>query len=481
MAALLVVASATNALSQDLALPDMGDASQASLSGIDERRLGEAFMRRARQSLKIVDDPEITDYLQSLGQRLASNAGGLDGGQGGPFTFFVVEDPSINAFAAPGGFIGVHSGLMLATRSESELAAVLAHEIAHVTQRHIARTIEAAQRMTLPAAAAMLAAMILGSRAGQLGQAAMAVTAAGQLQRQINFTRANEQEADWVGMQILARGRFDPRSMPAFFERLQQANRFAGERLPEFLSTHPVSETRIAESRARAEQYPQQDPASSLQYYLMNAKQRVLSTNNPAQAAQYFKQALKQGTHSSRQVSQYGYALALLEQDKHDEARALARSLLAEDATRIPYLIVAARVELESGNVQEALKAFAKALELYSGNQALTLYYAQALLQAGQARKARQLLQEHIRERDFPVPEFYQWLARAQGDEGLQVEGHESMAEYYFLMGQSHLAMEQLQLALRLSGSDFYRTSRVEARLKELESEASLEKTDSKR
>jgi predicted Zn-dependent protease len=208
----------------------------------------------------------------------------------------------------------------------------------------------------------------------------------------------------------------------------------------------------------------------------MSAKQRVLSADSPAQAAQYFKQALKQGTPTSRQVNQYGYALALLEQDKYDEARALARGLLAEDATRIPYLILAARVELESGNVQEALKVFAKALELYSGHQALTLYYAQALLRAGQARKARQLLQDYIRERDFPAPEFYQWLARAQGDEGRQVEGHESMAEYYFLMGQSHLAMEQLQLALRLSGSDFYRASRVEARLRELENEASLEK-----
>jgi predicted Zn-dependent protease len=459
----------------------MGDTSQASLSTLDERRLGEAFMRRARQSLKIVDDPEMTDYIQSLGQRLASRA--EIQGQGGRFTFFVVQDPSINAFAAPGGFIGVHSGLILATRSESELAAVLAHEIAHVTQRHIARTVEATQRMTIPAAAAMLAAIILGSQAGELGQAAMAVTAAGQVQRQINFTRANEQEADRVGIQILAQTSFDPRSMPAFFERLQQANRFAGQRLPEFLSTHPVTESRIAESRARAEQQPPQAPASSLQYDLMGAKLRVLSADSPAQAADYFRPALRREApeqEPAQEVAQYGYALALLERDDYAAARTAVRNLLSKDRTRIPYLILGARVELESGNVQDALKAFENALAIHPGNDALIRYYAQALLQAGQAHKARRLLQEHIRERDFPVPELYKWLAQAQGDEGLQVEGHESMAEYYFLMGQGHLAMEQLKLALRLSGGDFYRTSRIEARLKELENEALLEKKGSK-
>ena len=200
-------------------LPNIGDSSGSVISPEQEKKLGEMIMRSARQQVHIINDPEINAYIQSLGYQLAAHSDNPEQ----PFDFFVVEDPSINAFALPGGFIGVHSGLILTAESESELAAVLAHEMAHVTQRHMARAYESASKLSIPTAAALLAAILISTRSSQAGQAAMAATTAANAQMQINFTRSNEQEADDIGIRILAASGFDPRSMPTFFERLQRA------------------------------------------------------------------------------------------------------------------------------------------------------------------------------------------------------------------------------------------------------------------
>ncbi|HLF22379.1 MAG TPA: M48 family metalloprotease, partial [Burkholderiales bacterium] len=200
-----------------ITLPDLGDASRTVISPAQERRLGEDFMRRARQSLAFSDDLEISDYLQTLGQRLVAHSDS----PGTSFRFFAVNDPTINAFAVPGGFIGVHTALILAAESEAELASVLAHEISHITQRHIPRLLAEDQNATLPAMAAILAAILL---AGHGGEAAVALTGATLAQRGIGFTRAFEEEADRIGVRVLAQSGFDPRAMPAFFERMQQIN-----------------------------------------------------------------------------------------------------------------------------------------------------------------------------------------------------------------------------------------------------------------
>src|SRR3569833_3076759 len=231
----------------DLGLPDFGDASASAISPLQEQRMGADFMRALRSSVKIIEDPEITEYIQSLGYRLLAHADP----QPYPYTFFIVADTSINAFAGPGGYIGVHSGLILASESESALASVLAHEIAHVTQHHLLRAIDKSNRLALPAPAALIAALILAGQNAQLGQAALATTLASGAQAGINFTRAHELEAGRVGLPILAGAGFDPRSMPAFFEQLQQATRFYESGAPELLRTHPVTTSRIADARAR--------------------------------------------------------------------------------------------------------------------------------------------------------------------------------------------------------------------------------------
>ena len=256
-----------------LDLPEMGDSSGTIFTPMQEQELGEAFFRSLHSETQVNKDPEVSEYIQTLGQKLAANSDN----PAQPFHFFVVDNPEINAFAGPGGYIGVNAGLILVSEEESELASVLGHEIAHVTQRHLYQALQASGRIQMISFAAMLAAMLIGSRMGgsggyqsqpyctsrnegcqrstNAGQGlAMAAMGAG-TQAMINFTRDNEAEADNIGMQILSRSEFDPRSMPTFFERMQQSTRFAGHGTPEFLLTHPVTVSRIADTRSRAEKF----------------------------------------------------------------------------------------------------------------------------------------------------------------------------------------------------------------------------------
>ena len=454
----------------NLNLPDIGDTAGSSISPADERRMGEAFMREIRRSLKIMDDPEITQYINSLGYQLAANSDN----QSLDFTFFVVDDPSINAFAAPGGFIGMHSGLIMGTESEGELASVLAHEIGHLTQRHIARRIEAVNKMSLPSTAAFLAAILIGTQNSELGQAALAATQAGSVQAQINFTRGNEEEADRVGVQTLARAGFDPRSMPGFFERLQKSSRYIGASVPEFLRTHPVDESRIADTRNRAEQYPYRQVSDNLNYHLVRAKLRVLKEANPKQTVQRFAAALKSGQYRNAAAEHYGYALALLANGEYAAARTELNTLLATDKERIAYINALAQVDLADKRVPQALRAYADALQLLPGNPVLTLNYSRALLQAGQAGQAQRLLADYIRRRP-PDPMLYKLLADAEIAAGQTAAAHQALAEHYYLNGQTGAAVEQLQAGIKAPDSDFYRSSQMEARLKQLQAEMAEE------
>ncbi len=448
-------------------LPSIGDSSGSIISPEQEKKLGEAIMRSARQQVHIIDDPEINAYLRSLGYELAAHSDNLEQ----PYDFFVIQDPSINAFALPGGFIGVHSGLIHAAESESELAAVLAHEMAHITQRHMARAYENADRLSIPMAAAVLAAILISTQSSDAGRAAIAAATAGNAQQQINFTRTNEQEADDIGIRVLAGSGFDPRSMPAFFERLQRASRLYGEGLPEFLSTHPVTTTRIAESRDRAEKFPRKAYPDSLNYQLMRARLRVLTTDNPGKLVQDYGTQLKAGQYSNEAAWRYGYALSLKAAGRYSEARDLLTGLLAKDKQRIAYIIALAQVEQEAKNNKAALQLLSDALKLYPDNSALTLNYVDALLQDSQPKTARDILQAHMH-RNSPNPDLYTLLARAAGEAGFPGEAHEAQAEYFYLHGDMDSAIAQLEKAARAPGVDFYQGSRIDSRLQQIKQEA---------
>lgn len=456
----------TPALATDLSLPDVGSSAGAHLSPAEEKRLGQAFMRSIRGAKKIEDDPVLTDYIQRLGDKLARHDQSA-----GSYNFFLVRDPSINAFAGPGGHIGINTGLVLESETESELAAVLAHEIAHVSQRHISRMVEAANTLSLPAAGVLLAALLLG--AAGAGNAAMAAAVGGQaalLQQQINFTRGNEQEADRVGMQILSDANFDPRAMPVFFQKLGRADRTSGSTLPEFLRTHPVTTSRIADTLTRAERYPYKQHPEDIRYHLTRAALKADRFTNARAAVNYFESTLREGRYRNAAAERYGYALALHKAGRLDEAHREIDKLLASDPQQMEYIVESARLFQEQGRSKQALSVLRQGLASHPGSYPLSLISAEIMLGLGRSSEARQLLRALLR-RHQDDPEVHHLLARAAADTGHKGESHEHLAEYHYAIGELDAAERQLEIASRAPDLDFYGRSRVEARLKEVSAE----------
>ena len=462
-AALFTAASAPATRADEVRLPDIGDSSGATISPDQERAIGESLMRRLRQALMIVDDPMVQSYIESLGYRLVA----ASDRPGDAFTFFVVGDSQINAFAAPGGYVGVNSGLILTSQSESELAAVLAHEITHVTQRHMARTYEAAGRQRLAAAVAILAAILVGGQSDQLAQAAVATGTAASMQMQLNFTRANEREADRLGIRMLANAGFDPAAMATFFERMQRAGRLYGARVPEFLSTHPVTTARIAESESLARGLSSAPSRESRNYELMRARLRVLTSADPAAAESEFEQNLARDSFRDEVAERYGYALALLANGKPGAALEQIEPLRKADPDSLPLAIAEGRIAVAAGQTERGLETFRQALLNYPNNDPLVYFYGEALLSAGQPARAREVLSEYLRNRS-PSAAIHNLYARAAGEAGHLAEAYRHKAEYYFLSGQTRAAIDQLSRAAELSDLDFYQASQIEARLQEL-------------
>lgn len=453
------------AAADPLALPTMGDPSGQALSPATETALGEAFMQQLLATTELVEDPELDRYIADLGARLvaASDAPGQ------AFHFFLVRDPSINAFAAPGGHIGVHTGLLLAAQSESELAAVLAHEIAHVTQRHLARAYDSASRMSLPTAAAILAAILIGTQNSEAGQAALMTVQAGSIQKQIDFTRSNEHEADRIGMQMLARTGFDPLGMPAFFERLQAQTRYYGDRIPPFLSTHPVTRDRIADAQARADQLRPTRLRDELDFHLMRMRLRVLESHDPAR----LRAELEAGEAGLPEAARsYGLALAELRNGSADRARSRLAALHKADPDRMTYRLALAEAMARSGQRDAALRLYRDTLALYPENLIVAGQLARALLDGGQPRDAYALLDPLLRQNSSAPAPAYALLGQAARAIGRSADAHEAMAEYHARKGQLHAAIEQLKLALEGGNADFYQRARLEARLAVLERQA---------
>ncbi len=447
-------------------LPSIGEATESFLSIEQEQYYGEAFMRSIRGSLDLVRDPEVQAYVELLGNRLAANTGVRDR----RFTFFVVNDPAINAFAGPGGYIGINSGLILTTHTEAELASVAAHEIAHVTQRHIARAFEAASRMSVPVTAAIIAAIILGARgSGQFGEAAIAAATAGSIQQQINFTRTNEMEADRIGLQILADSGFEPRAMPRFFERLQQASQFYDNLQLEFLRTHPVTISRISDTGNRAAQYPEMEETQNRNYHLVREKLRVIQQDDPRRSIEYYEAALREIPEDKQEAARYGYALALRASGKLEEARAQLAPLIAGEPERVAFQIALAEIMMLADDIDEAFGIYRHNLGIYPWHLPLTIHYVHALLQDGQASAAVDVINDYHRSRS-PRAELYQLLAQARNMKGEQSEAHEAIADYHQTFGETRAAIEQLNLALRtMRAQDGHREARLRARIELLE------------
>jgi beta-barrel assembly-enhancing protease len=454
---------ATDDNSREMHLPEIGDPSGTVMSSQQEIELGAAFFRSLHSQLHISEDTEITDYIQRIGQKLSANSADPEHA----YHFFVVMEPNINAFAGPGGYIGVNSGLILTTEAESELASVLAHEIAHVTQRHLYQAYQAAGRLSLPTAVAMLAGILIGAKSGnaQASQAAIIAAQAANQQYQINFTRDNEAEADRVGMQTLSKSEFDPRSMPVFFERMQQSTRFAGNAaLPEFLLTHPVTVSRISDTRGRAEKYNYRQYQDSFIYQIIRAKLRVLSATDLFDVEKYFRAISDQGTQRQQDVTHYGLALSLQGQRKYEEARPLLQKLVIQHPDQSHFVNALAKIEIDDQHYPAALKHYAMALERFPANRGIAFNYARLLLLMKKPLEARNLLDTY-QSTLAPSSEFYELLGECYGELHNEAESHRYIAESYYLNGQTHTAISQMKLARQHAGNNFYINAVIDERL----------------
>ena len=460
----------TQATAQSILLPDIGDPSRQYLSLNEERRLGAAVLHRLRDQGLIIEDVQLNEYLNSIGQKIAAYADYT----GYPFTFFLVRDPNINAFAAPGGYIGVHTGLLLSTRNEDELAGVIAHEIAHISQRHIARAFADSKRLSIPMAAALVASALLASSNGEAGQAALVGTLAASTQRRINFTRANEQEADRIGSTLMRQADYDPNGMASFFARLERlSGGSSSTQLPEFLRTHPLPSSRVADTQNRI-QNSDKPRKKQNNYYLSKARLQVLSNPNSKQLIRQFKTALAKGDYENEMAKRYGYALALKRAGRYSEAQGQINRLLKKAPDNLTFLLEQADIALAAGDHSRAWHLFEEAKKLYASDYSLAIRYGQALARQGDPHKALALLQSqlHRRSDDASLYALYAQAAQRTGDKATT---HATLAQYYYLIGDLPLAIEQAKLGLKQVATTPYQQARMRAQLRQYQEEQQAE------
>lgn len=447
-------------------LPDIGSPSDTILSKELEAQIGRSIYKSLRDAGQIVTDPEIQEYIQNVGQKLAANAHDGDF----QFQFFVVNDPAINAFALPGGYIGVHSGLLLATKNESELAGVMAHEISHVTQRHISRSIYASKQASILTIAAMLGAILVGAATGSGDIITGGIMGAQGLaaQQQIDFTRGNEYEADRVGVGVLAASGFDPYGMPDFFETLGRQSGSTAFQAPEFLRTHPVTVNRIAETRGRAAQYPEVESVDATGYSLTRARLRMLASKTPEDALEYFVGNLEIPDRVGDIGTEYGIAMSQLQLGQYKAAHTSLQDLLGANQAIIHFHTGYAMSQMAIGDREGAFSTYRNAMKLFPRNVPLTTRYAEALMQDDQPDVAHEILLD-LYNQIPPTPEGVRLIALAASAAGDVADAYYYMAEYHLLRGDLMMAMDQLYLALGIPDLDSIQRARFLSRLEQIQ------------
>ena len=455
-------------------LPELGDPSQATMSAPQERKLGESVMKEIRLSGGFLSDPEVNGYLNEIGNRLVTAIPGAPF----DFEFFAVGDPSINAFALPGGFIGVNTGLILLCQSESELASVLAHEISHVTQHHIARSISKQKDAMLATLAALAAAVVASrsnsSNSGQMTQAAIASAQGIAIQMQINFTRQNEQEADRIGFQRLDAAGFDVTAMATFMERMQRSMRFVEGNAPSYLRDHPVTYERIADAQARAQSKPFRQIKDSLDFNMVRALVRSYQ-GTPRDAILFFEDAITEKKYNDATAARYGLVASLLRAE--DFKRALIElATLEKTAPQHPMIeAMAGQVLMQSGQLTQAIARYESALARYPAKMQLVYDYPEALLKNNQPDKAAPFVAEQLQH--YPADGLLHLLAaRSYAALGKEMLQHQHQAEYYAWQGNLPAAVVQFELAVKARDGDFYQASVAESRLRAVREELSDQK-----
>ncbi len=447
---------------EDYNLPELGDGSSSKFSLEQEHELGRAWLKAFRGRVDTVSDPLMQDYLEDLIYRLARHSALSDK----RLELVIVNNRALNAFAVPGGVVGIHNGLLLYAENEAQLAGVLGHELAHLSQRHFVRSLDKQKAGSLSMMAGLLAGIVLAATTGSdAGIAAIATGQAAAMQSQLRFSREHEQEADRIGMQTLSKAGMDPSGIPSMFEIMNRRLRFNSNRPPEFLLTHPLTESRISDSANRARQYPRNVYTDNLNFQLMKKRAELSLAGNK-------RERLNQWLHEQKsqpsEATTYGVVIALMANDEWQQAKEQLSPLLAEDPNRIAYLLAKADILVGQREYTPAIELLRKQLALNPGNNALTMSLADILQRADRAPEAEQLLVEQSKLRPNDPALWYQ-LAEVHGLSGNILGVHTARAEYFILNGFLDSAEKQLHYAWPLTQGNNIARHRINRRLKDLQ------------
>lgn len=461
--AVALTTSSLPAMANSLNLPDIGTAASGTLTIDQELVYGDAYMRMLRNQAPIVNDPVLNEYIDSLGHRLVANADDVKT----PFTFFMIRDRNINAFAFFGGYVALHSGLFLHAQSESELASVVAHEIAHVTQRHLARSMEEQARRSPATIAALAGSLLLAIASPEAGMAAITAATAGNMQGQINYTRSNEKEADRFGIATLSKAGFDVNAMPKFFTRLADEYRYASTP-PPMLLTHPLPADRITDTRVRAQNYPQTRVPESVDYHLAKARIVARYANiKAASALDWFNRTEKKSSPALKPTFQYGRALVHLDNREFDQAKTILLDLYQQDKNNLFYLDALSDLYIGLKMPEKASEMLEKALKSTPKNPVLMINYGNTLLAQEKYEQATRVLQRYSH--DFPNDvNGWHLLSEAYTKLGQSDEELAARAEILALRANWNKAIQYYTQASQLAELGSLKQARYDARIDQL-------------
>ena len=467
----LALAQSRSIIEQRNTLPSIGVVATDAISIDKEKQIGDVLMRQLRRQAPIVADPVLNEYLNDLGNRLILKADDVQF----PFEFFWINNPEINAFAFFGGHIGIHTGLVIAADTESELASVVAHEISHVTQRHIARSIAARQKSSGLQMASMLGSLLLAMANPEAGMAALSTTSAISSQMGINYTRSNEQEADRVGFGMLTRAGFDGNGAASFFGKLTAKFR-SQSKPPAFLLTHPLPESRVADARSREQGIPSRPIAPSLSFHL--AKERIVArfANDAAHNVAMYNNRLQTEEYVFREATEYGLAIAYLRAKSPAKALDIITGLLHQDPDNLFYIDVITDVLIELKQFQRAQSILRPLHSKMPNNKVVALNLANAAKYQGDYPTAIQTIKDLLLVQPGHMLS-YQLLTECYGNNKQLLEMHQAKAEWFALMAAYNNAIDELHAAYNYAAQNQLEKQRIRARIEQFRAaQAALER-----
>jgi predicted Zn-dependent protease len=459
LAALLIAP----AHSANIELPALGDTASAIISQQQEFELGQAWLRAYRSRISEYNDPQLYDYLEELLYQLAAHSELKDH----RLSLVTINNPSMNAFAVPGGVIGVHTGLFRYAKTEHQIASVLAHELAHLSQRHFARRVEQQRKNATTTMAAMLASLVIAATVGgDAGMAAMTASQAHSMENAMRYSRQNEQEADRLGIQTIYAAGMDPKGVPAMFEQMLRATRYTGSKPPEFLLTHPLTENRVADAKNRVSQFPLKHYPDNIEYHLMRARALVAIEKNAAASLNRFNSELE-GDSLNKDASRYGLVLAHMGLGNFDDARKNLSQLISSSPDRLTYLLAEIEIDRREGKYISAIEKAQNLLRHNSKSYALRMMLAEVYLKANQFTESEKVLEE-LAQRYPDRPYVWFQLAEVSGLAGDIAGVHKARAQYFILNGVFDKAREQLGYARKLLVHDYQETAIIDQQLRDL-------------